>query len=48
MQLMVELGIQGDFLVEMKAKSVHERGIRNLQGRKGVGWESGKNFVDKE
>ena len=44
---MVELGIQGDFLVEMKSKSVHERGIRNLQGMKGVGWGSGKNFVDK-
>lgn len=33
--------------VEMKSKSVHERGIRNLQGRKGIGWETGKNLQTK-
>ena len=42
MQLKVELGIQGDFLVEMKSKLTHEREIENLHGRKGVRAGTGK------
>lgn len=49
MLLKVELGFQGNFLIEMKFELTHEGGIRNLQGMKGLeqGWVSGQKSVDK-